>query len=1704
MALAGGGDGIDYKKYRKKLLIESIYRVAKIEEIDYNAATPEQRAFIEKEAQSLANSAFQRAVDVYKGVPWVDAWGEDVTEEIMKVWAPFRPFVAIAKPHSIMDDPFLSKGDIKTERPLSVFSREAPSTVLTAMLKTGGSWGSEEVVESLRGGIDPFLELPLWGDAVLQNFYDDPRSAPFLLRKYVGLAIVLPMILIEPDPVSIGMGIFAPFVKIGKVASGLSRMSAKANRATEVVELLQKGEIGGAEALWSLSKKDPEVRLAVETEIAAQLGRPVAQAFEALSFKRERAAELLEEAAAIEAAAIQKHGPVKMGGRVYGGDPKAGLDSLTFAEFRAQNQLKAHELLLEASVEEAAIKATLAKEGLRHIPPDELANINSYRDGQKATNSQLKALNAERRELTSAGKTAQDDLNVLYKQHHDAVLAIPEIKEGFSGKVKARGRNPLSKKERAHAEVVGATFEGDNLMLHYKLPGTEGVTIMAMPIKTLSEESRRIVVISRQASEQAYKRWYEQFGKRIAEIDTDKQYLLRMKESFKSGGPLRMLMDASKAADEALDLVVRQYNKTYTALGKAQKAKATAAGDLRYNLERAAQQKLSANEALEVEGVAIQALTTVRDSMAEHVKYVKANYGGVKAIGKRWDELKSIGKVNHRVAQIAAAKVIAKGFTREGAERMAWQPQVVEDLLKEAYGEFADAVLAGESWQDLKKAAGSVPDQQAAVLQQYIENMALRMEINQTVKSERAYGAAIQGAWEDLEIAKRGDVRQQLAGGIATLTRKFDYIGKNLGNYGDAVGDALRAGENISDLGFTEMRQATRKVAAKDQMEAISLFITESRQGVMYKQGASVLGSILMGEPLWEAGRRGIVGATLQNPRTGRTTSVTEDMLVLNPRLAPDVDLRAPAKQAAMLEDNLREMLKLAKKAEKRGEEFHMDMAALEELLLKMDNRALDEVTKHGLNPMVRTIALSALPHGVRLGEETLPPVFYAVTIQALKDPTLSLDELETLLRGLTQATLGPKQVGSKLAQRTKIAAALIQGAAFDRMASHIKMATGGVLDMGDTIAFNRMLSGETTQLGEKGGVRAMQAAIKMGTPFTEEAHRLRGDAEAMSKQLVEIGDMAIVPETVVKAMERKFSGYLNELVPFHRDGVEDPTQIAKLRDLYVHLWKMSTVTGMGVPNPRYWVNNVFGDFSQMWSEVGLARSTALSFQNILPNFGAGGRFLHNWALQGGERLDKAGRKMGLPSVVEAMFNPYLGRMFKGQPGTFRGKGGKVFQFEDVTRWGTEDGILDTFVHEEILKQMARRSRLSDKFKGFKNWQEDLSEAATLVQQRQRMALYADLLQRGATRAEAKKKTLNALYDWKHGIAKAEMGWVMNMVPFYRFWRLAMKQVRGSMLEAFTKPSGTYLADAMRGRTQLARARQQSAVAYGLPDIFFSENPDDAIGQSEEYNELYKVKFPAWADNRAIIGAQANSLAKRQWYEENLGRTATHTAYTLPPFTMLDSFAMANSGLALLGWIGQHSKRAIPFTDKFDRSPLADQVDAMAFEPFLGMTFPGMEYVLRTMASKMDLQLQYTNQSSHRNLSPAEEAVMSMTPIGRSYIIKDPKTGKSKVPSAIYYIFRSLPLAGTQLPYLASAKTSNPYWDPQTTIQRDPEAYKFAFRQLSRLGTEYGYDPRQMFEYEQKAIKDRLTKTPWKDEVKVPSHRRKAPGERYPLLEEDE
>tara|TARA_R110000824_G_scaffold16895_5_gene69428 strand:+ start:6729 stop:12938 length:6210 start_codon:yes stop_codon:yes gene_type:complete len=519
---------------------------------------------------------------------------------------------------------------------------------------------------------------------------------------------------------------------------------------------------------------------------------------------------------------------------------------------------------------------------------------------------------------------------------------------------------------------------------------------------------------------------------------------------------------------------------------------------------------------------------------------------------------------------------------------------------------------------------------------------------------------------------------------------------------------------------------------------------------------------------------------------------------------------------------------------------------------------------------------------------------------------------------------------------------------------------------------------------------------------------------------------------TIVKELEA-----VNQKMPG-----SPPGKLAQRLSQFMQLFRTSVTTGLIIPNPRYWVNNVMGDFSQIWLEHGLGTAARLSFQNLPTNLPFG-REMHNAITKIGESLE--GRPF-LGSMYNSIINPQLNKVFTAPPGTIIRLGdGSSVKVEVLRKMAAEDGMLDTFVAETLLRGLKDEVA---KFDNALNWmtetpgnlkkfmtrrQESLAKHATFVQQRQRMALYLDLMSKGASRQQAKKGVLNALYDWKAPLYKMERTFLAQTFTFYRFYKLASKQwLRASF-------------DALSGNTKaLRRARQmQKFTDMGQAAAYHAEGEGDewtARTPGEAYDaQLRDVPF-WWQQARPTAWAgRIDDEGIQQWLRDH-GYDYTYQKILLPPFTPLD---MANM------WLGvAQMMLTVPGAMATGAKVPEGEFGRLILDPIGALLAPGLAPAFEKSMKDLWGGTQYVGGGRMYLKAGESEALQQLNVMdikrddrGRAYVDGEERMGLT--------LARIVPFLGTQLPQFWAA-VDNPLWQKSA-----PSGMKFMLAKLMGVAPRY-------------------------------------------------
>lgn len=487
-------------------------------------------------------------------------------------------------------------------------------------------------------------------------------------------------------------------------------------------------------------------------------------------------------------------------------------------------------------------------------------------------------------------------------------------------------------------------------------------------------------------------------------------------------------------------------------------------------------------------------------------------------------------------------------------------------------------------------------------------------------------------------------------------------------------------------------------------------------------------------------------------------------------------------------------------------------------------------------------------------------------------------------------------------------------------------------------LGFNVLNAWERPYL--QGVVRVGEAGkeLKKFTDFISTGRDLGGRHYHQAKALADKLDRVLPP-------------IIKELTP-QAASLRDPTKSAIKQNLadFFSFWRASVVTGTLVPRPAYLMNNFFGDYSQLWMAHGFREANAQSLRFIMGVPWWSDRLV-DWrqamAKKFGVDIDDV-----LPDMTTSLFNPHINKIFRGDKGFIRiANTGQVKSNRSLLQSAIQRGILDTHVHEDVLRSFTQASVSQKLANGMPHtvfekvfntsWKRDISELASYAQQRQRFSFYATQIAEGYTESAAAKRTLEAFYDWKSGVAKAEIQAMAQYIPFYRFWRLAMRQTFLKLIEPLTKPSKEMMKKGLSGQTGLARLNQQLAFSKYLYDTIDPDLSEDHNDVALRYDLAARYYQPEWKGTRPTWDSGRLTLGRQAFYEQTRGMGgATHHFSTLGPFTALDTADLMNRWLT--GISGALIESAdIEFPDKsILRGALAEDWSDNVLVPTADLLFP--------------------------------------------------------------------------------------------------------------------------------------------------------------------
>ncbi len=568
-----------------------------------------------------------------------------------------------------------------------------------------------------------------------------------------------------------------------------------------------------------------------------------------------------------------------------------------------------------------------------------------------------------------------------------------------------------------------------------------------------------------------------------------------------------------------------------------------------------------------------------------------------------------------------------------------------------------------------------------------------------------------------------------------------------------------------------------------------------------------------------------------------------------------------------------------------------------------------------------------------------------------------------------------------------------------------------------------------------------------------------------------EIGEEAVfLPGPILKELDGKIESIIKDVSQYYQREPGNPATWLKNAFLnYMNIWRQDKVTGIGIPRVAHWITTSFSDFAQMAMPLGVRTAAKLSFQNSFANFGTWGRKYQDF-------LSDMSKRMGedvpiLATPLNAMMNPHLAAVWRGDHRIIRTASGELINTKDVAVWAREDGILETFYRfdqEKVVGLVTRRLEREGFFgtakAGWSKAREIPAAAMTAVQQRQRMGLYMEyLINRGATRKGAKKAVDDALYDWSHGITEWELYTISKISAFYRYWRLAMGQVARQHVEAFTKPLP--MSKVLTGQTGVRRLQQMALFSKEMPAALTqSDNPDGLFDDVEQWNHYAMARAP-WhildtvrphIPLGAMVDPQGHDNEMAKYLKEQGEFSTTARLYSTLSLSMLGPTDALEMWLTL--GAGAYGATQI-ITQGLDAVP--ESFYTKTARPFVDMLAPPVKHLVTTgLDATFDTKLAWTG--DRRSLRRGEKLLFQALedqPIAgmfaRALGAGDrEKTAKGREDIGVQYAIalRSFPVVGSSVVTYLDAIFGHPY---------DPGSRKALQHFLGRISgiREVPYDP---------------------------------------------
>jgi len=318
-------------------------------------------------------------------------------------------------------------------------------------------------------------------------------------------------------------------------------------------------------------------------------------------------------------------------------------------------------------------------------------------------------------------------------------------------------------------------------------------------------------------------------------------------------------------------------------------------------------------------------------------------------------------------------------------------------------------------------------------------------------------------------------------------------------------------------------------------------------------------------------------------------------------------------------------------------------------------------------------------------------------------------------------------------------------------------------------------------------------------------------------------------------------------------------------------------------------------------------------------------------------------------------------------------------------------------------------------------------ESMQHFQQRQRAALYMDVLRKTKSRDKARQAVGRALYDWNHGLTPFEMQTFSRYFLFYRFTRLNLTEGMRKLMGPFTEyEQGLNLGQLLTGQTRLSRTQDQLQIMEQFrQEVMKAQGDPLASGQEMATQEqmrqsLLRHRPPGYFKFQHGFVVPLDPDVQKFWMRE-YGRKADVGFARLPEMSSVQQFEALSHTTSLIAMAaglipGQPLGRGKPGAETI-RDTLEFVTDQMT---------PGIGRIMEAAINRLTGEPSF---NGSRPLSPGQEAMYreALRAFGaEGYLTQINEQGRLGVPDFLHLLLSNMPYVSSQGRRVAEAIGANP------------------------------------------------------------------------------